>query len=85
VQDLAGELLLRHEVPPPRTLDTLLDELLPTMNASVGRTAAYLARCFGREAVLAEVMGRYGPKRTAQDARLDCVRYWLGEHPRAPR
>lgn len=81
-QWLAGDLLLRATVPCRIGLDEFIARVLPGFNASAETVPKYLAKSFTEHRVLDTLrLLRSREIDAGRRARLDAMRYWLGEHP----
>lgn len=79
-QNLAGELLARYQPPAPVPLAELLEVVRATFDASAHRTAEWIDRAFGREAVLAGVRA-LGPLQGLERRRVSSFLYCIGIDP----
>jgi hypothetical protein len=81
-QNVAGSLLTQFEIPCRIGLDAFAELILLNFNASARETVRYLVKSFGQEAVWRRIRALQSSELTANERRtLDCLRYWLGEHP----
>ena len=79
-QEYAGRLLEVMNPKPQAPLDDLLPRVLPSWNRSIEQLPAYLARAFGRDAVL-DALERVDRASVVLPELTDTVRFWLRALP----
>jgi hypothetical protein len=79
-QNLAGELLARYMPPSPAPLGELLEVVRAMFDASAYRTAEWIDRTFGRDAVLAGVRA-LGALEGLERRRVNSFLYCIGIDP----